>query len=135
MNCFVPLREVNGGDSSGRGSEVAYGAAEIDTSGTPQRRSRGPTGLAIRTYQQIAQVLEAREGVSITPRRVAQLCHRAETRLIGALLADPLVRELLQTDAAPRPLGPNANGVNHNGENDTTYIEPCSNFKSHGVRD
>lgn len=51
-----------------------------------------PKTVGIRTYRQIAQILVAREGASITPARVAQICRRAERKVARALLLDPDVR-------------------------------------------
>jgi len=54
------------------------------------RRSR-----AVRTYTEIAEILKARDAVSVTPARVARICRMAEITLARALMADPVIREEL----------------------------------------
>lgn len=47
--------------------------------------------LTVRTYRQIAAVLEEREGTPISEDRVAHICKKAEMKLIDALHDDPVL--------------------------------------------
>jgi hypothetical protein len=55
--------------------------------------------LAVRTYRQIAEVLEQRGTPGLTPARVAHICRVAEMKLALALLADPVVHQRLRPSA------------------------------------
>jgi hypothetical protein len=59
------------------------------------RHERGSTGLVRSTFREIATVLAEREGESISPADVRQICRTAETKLADAL------RFELSTSGAP----------------------------------
>ena len=48
---------------------------------------------ALRTYQQIAEVLAERDGTAMTQAHVARMCRAAEMKIALLLLADPAIRE------------------------------------------
>ena len=54
----------------------------------PRTSVNRPNGIAVRTYRQIADVLEERDGKPITADRVAHICRSAEIKIINALSAD-----------------------------------------------
>jgi hypothetical protein len=56
--------------------------------------------LAVRSYQQITDVLAQRDDLSISPARVRRLCRVAEMKIALALLADPQIRARLRPSAA-----------------------------------
>lgn len=60
----------------------------------------GCRALAVRSYQQITEVLAQREDLSISPARVRRLCMAAEMKIALALLADPQIRARLRPSAA-----------------------------------
>ena len=64
---------------------------------TPEHYRETP---AVRTYQQIAQILAERDGTPVSPALVEDVCQAAEMRILQALIADPVLRELLRADAA-----------------------------------
>lgn len=56
----------------------------------------GPTPPAVRTFRQIAQIIEEREGRSMTPTEVAKLCRSAEAKFAGAIHSDPALEARLE---------------------------------------
>lgn len=57
----------------------------------PRTSEDRPNGFAVRTYRQIAEVLEERDGRPISEDRVAHICRSAELKIIEALSADPVL--------------------------------------------
>ena len=57
----------------------------------PQTSGQRLHTLAVRTYRQIAAVLEERDGRPISADRVAHICKKAEMKLTHALRADPVL--------------------------------------------
>lgn len=60
---------------------------------TPYLRTteQRPNAFAVRTYRQIAEVLQEREGKPISEDRVAHICRSAELKIIDAIRADPVI--------------------------------------------
>jgi hypothetical protein len=52
------------------------------------RHKSEPTDRVCHTYQQIARIIAKRNGESITPANVQQICRMAEAKLARALLTD-----------------------------------------------
>lgn len=61
---------------------------------------RSPGTAFVRTYRQIAELLAEREGAPIDLARVKQICRTAESKLVHAMLADPVIGEWLGPGAA-----------------------------------
>jgi len=55
-----------------------------------------------RSFHQIAKILSERERVPISSAQVEQLCHRAEAKLLHALLRDAPIRSALHRDQSAR---------------------------------
>lgn len=71
-----------------------------DTASSEDVRVYEPKTHAVRSYEQIAQILAKRSGMRLTPARVAYTCRTAEQKIAQALLSDPIFREQLRPSAA-----------------------------------
>jgi len=68
----------------------------LETGRTEARptHDRGAAALALRTYRQIAAILEAQGGTPITPARVRQICEAAEMKIVRAVVDEPFHQQI-----------------------------------------
>lgn len=67
-----------------------------DPQGVPYSHvARRPRTSVVRTYQEISEILAQRGLAPISPTRVKHECLKGEQKLVRAMLADPLISQLL----------------------------------------
>ena len=81
---------------------------------------------AVRSYREIARILAEREGASISPAEVGQMCRTAERKIADASRTDPVIDQWLATvHRAPigRPLPGLKDTFGHDSSEEYGYHE------------
>ena len=72
-----------------------YRSAETDTTAVRPKRDRSAFVPVLRTYRQIAKILEARDGALISPARVREICQAAEKKIAHAFVEEPFHEQIV----------------------------------------